>query len=94
MKKALHFLSVCLLFTVAAWALPQVGSSQVPKRKAHAATAHKMPPHAARRLSQRERQERKILRDQQRSQAKLAKKQRKQARKRSRRLRNSHPKVQ
>ncbi len=93
MNKAIRVVSVCLLLSLGAWA--QTGSSQAPKsRKAHPAGVHHMSPHAARRLSQRERQERSILRAQQRRQAKLAHKQRTLAMKRSRHVRNSHPTMQ
>ena len=93
MNRAIQLVSISLLLSMGAWA--QNGSSQAPKsRKSHAASVHKMSPHAARQLSQRAKQERSILRAQQRRQAKLAKKQRKQATKRSRRVRNSHPKGQ
>ena len=93
MNKVIQLVSVCLLLSLGAWA--QAGSSQAPKsRKAHAAGVHHMSPHAARQLSQRERQERSIMRAQQRRQAKLAHKQRKLAMKRSRHVRNSHPKGQ
>ncbi len=76
---------MCLLLSTFAWA--QGGRSDAPhSRKAPKAVAHKMPAHAARQLSLREKQERAQMRAEQRRQAKLAKKQRKEAMKRSRHL--------
>ena len=92
MNNAIRWVSICLLLTVGACA--QTGSSQAPKsRKAHPAAVHKSS-HAARQFSQREKQERNIMRAQQRRQAKLAGKQRKLAMKRSRHLRRAQVKTQ
>ncbi|HEY6937124.1 MAG TPA: hypothetical protein VI424_08220 [Terriglobales bacterium] len=84
MKRARGLLLACVLVSVGAWAQDQ--RSDAPKsRKPHEATAHRMPPHAARQLTMREKQERAQMRAEQRRQAKLAKKQRNQARRHSRR---------
>jgi hypothetical protein len=88
MKLARGLFLACLLLSMGAWAQDQ--RSDAPKsRKAHEAVAHKMPPHAARQLTLREKQERAQMRTEQRRQAKLAKKQRKEAMRRSRRTRNA-----
>jgi hypothetical protein len=85
MKLARRLFWVCLLLSMATWA--QSDRSEAPQsRKPTKAGVHKMPAHAARRLSVREKQERARMRADQRRQAKLAKKQRKEARKRSRRV--------
>ena len=88
MKLAKGLLLACLLVSAGAWAQDQ--RSDAPKsRKPHEATAHRMPPHAARQLTMREKQERAQMRAEQRRQAKLAKKQRKEAMRRSRRTRKA-----
>jgi hypothetical protein len=88
MKLAERLLVACLLLGVSVWAQEQ--RSDAPKsRKAHEAAAHKMPPHAARQLTLREKQERAQIRAEQRRQAKLAKRQRKEATRRSRRTRKT-----
>ena len=88
MKQAGRLLWLLLLLSVAAWA--QNGRSDAPKsRKAHEAGVHKMPPHAARQLTLREKQEKARMRAEQRRQAKLAKKQRKEAMRHSRRTRKT-----
>jgi hypothetical protein len=88
MKLAGRLWVACLLLSVAAVA--QNGRSDAPKsRKAHEAVAHKMPPHAARQLTLREKQERAQMRAEQRRQAKLAKRQRTEAMRRSRRTRKT-----
>lgn len=85
MKQAGRLLCLCFLLSLGLCA--QDAPATAPKsRKSHNAVAHKMAPHAARRLSMRERQERARMSAEQRRQAKLAKRQRKQAKKRSRRL--------
>lgn len=93
MKQAKRFLGVALLLTAVAWG--QGGSMDAPKsRQAHSAGVHKMPPHAARQLSVREKQEHAQIRAEQRRQAKLANKQRKEAMKRSRHVRKAQLKAQ
>jgi hypothetical protein len=88
MKSSKRLLLVCFLLSLGAWA--QTGRSDAPQsRSAHPAPVQKMPKHAARNLTQREKQERAQLRAAQRRQAKLAKKQRKDAARRSRRLRKT-----
>ena len=88
MKLAKGLLLACLLVSAGAWAQDQ--RSDAPKsRKPHEATAHRMPPHAARQLTMREKQERAQLRAEQRRQAKLAKQQRNQAKRHSRRTRKA-----
>ena len=85
MKWPRRLLWMCLLFCTFAWG--QSDRSDAPhSRKASKATVHKMSAHAARQLTEREKQERAQMRAEQRRQAKLAKKQRKEAMKRSRRL--------
>jgi hypothetical protein len=93
MKRAKWLLGMALLLTAVAWG--QGGSTDAPKsRKTHTASVHKMPPHAARQLSVREKQEHAQIRAEQRRQAKLAKKQRKDAMKRSRHLHKAQLKTQ
>ncbi|HKT68692.1 MAG TPA: hypothetical protein VJP83_04610 [Terriglobales bacterium] len=88
MKLARGLFLACLLLRVSAWAQDQ--RSDAPKsRRPHDATLHKMPPHAARQLTMREKQERAQMRTEQRRQAKLAKKQRKEAMRHSRRTRKA-----
>ncbi len=88
MKLARRLFLACLLLGVGAWAQDQ--RSDAPKsRRPHEATAHKMPLHAARQLTLREKRERAQMRTEQRRQAKLAKKQRKQAMRRSKRTHNA-----
>lgn len=85
MKLARRLFWVCLLLSMATWA--QSDRSEAPKsRKPTNAGVHKVPAHAARQLTVREKQERARMRAEQQRQAKLAKKQRKEARKRSRRM--------
>jgi len=85
MRVGRQLLLMSLLLSAAAWA--QSGASEAPKsRKPATAGLHKMPPHAARQLSMREKRERAQTRAEQRRQAKLAKKQRKDAMRRSRRM--------
>ena len=85
MKLARRLFWVCLLLSIAVWA--QSDRSEAPKsRKPTKAGVHKVPTHAARQLTVREKQERARMRAEQRRQAKLAKKQRKEASKRSRRM--------
>jgi hypothetical protein len=88
MKLVRRLFLACLLLGVGAWAQDQ--RSDAPKsRRPHEAVVHKMPTHAARQLTLREKQERAQMRAEQRHQAKLAKKQRKEAMRRSRHTRNA-----
>lgn len=93
MKRARRLFWMCLLFSTFAWA--QDGRADAPHSpKASKAEVHKMPAHAARQLTLREKQERAQMRAEQRRQAKLAKKQRKEAMKRSHHLHKAQLKTQ
>jgi hypothetical protein len=88
MTLATRLLLLTLLSGVAVGA--QTGRSEAPKSRLETkATVHKMPRHAARQFSLRERQERAQLRSEQRREAKLAKKQRKQAMRRTRKMKKT-----
>jgi hypothetical protein len=91
MNQLRRLAAVMLLLVCAAAAQVDSGPSQAPKhRKSTAAATHKMSHRADRPLSEREKQQRAILKKQQKQQAKLAKSQLKQARRNTRRVRQSH----
>jgi hypothetical protein len=93
MKQSRWLLCLGVLLSLPAWG--QSGAAPAPKsHKPATAAVHKMPRHAARQFSVRERQEQALMQSEQRRQAKLAKKQRKEAMKRSRHMRKTQLKNQ